>query len=91
MTSVEIAVIGGGIHGWSTAHYLMQRGVQSLLVIERFSKGHVRGSSHGLSRITRSAYSSEVYVQLMQLAHTQSWPKLEQALGPQLIFPCEGC
>ena len=84
-------VIGAGINGLSTCYHLIKRGIQNIGLIERFDHGHDRGSSHGQSRITRSAYVNEHYVRLMQVSHGQAWPQLEQDANTQLIYPTPGC
>ena len=88
---MHIIVIGGGIQGLCTAEYLSgMTGIQCTL-IEQFSRFHKRGSSHGLSRITRSAYSNRLYVELMQQCHQEIWPSLEDRLGVKIIHPVKGC
>lgn len=87
----KAVVIGGGINGLSACYHLQRMGCSPLALVERFHIGHDRGSSHGVSRVTRSAYIEADYVRLMQIAHTQEWPRLERELGRQLIFPTSGC
>lgn len=88
---MHIIVIGGGVQGLCTAEYLSgMTGIQCTL-IEQFSRLHKRGSSHGLSRITRSAYSNRLYVELMQQCHQEIWPSLENRLGIKIIHPVKGC
>ena len=84
-------VLGAGINGLATLYHLQARGVSPLGLVEQFSLGHDRGSSHGHSRITRSAYINEHYVRLMQVAHGQEWPRLERAFGKRFIHPTVGC
>lgn len=91
MNRYEVIVIGGGINGLSTAYHLLRRGVRSTALLERFELGHARGSSHGKSRITRSSYSSLKYVELMQIAHREEWPRLSHEAGRPLIRPNRGC
>ena len=40
-------------------------------LVERFRTGHDRGSSHGVLRVTRSAYIGADYVRLMQISPTR--------------------
>ena len=87
---VDILVVGAGINGLSTAWALLRRGVRVGLV-EQFHVGHDRGSSHGASRITRSAYADPVYVRLMQVAHGEAWPRLEAEAGQVLVHKRDGC
>ena len=87
----EVVVVGAGVNGLATAWWLLRRGVKSVAVVERFSVGHDRGSSHGASRITRSAYADPLYVALMKVAHASSWPTLEADAGVRLIHKRDGC
>ena len=84
-------VIGGGINGLSACNHLRRMGCAPLALVERFRIGHDRGSSHGVSRVTRSAYAEANYVRLMQVAHTQEWPRLESEIGRRLIYLTPGC
>lgn len=84
-------VIGAGIHGLSTCYHLSRQNIRDIGLIEQFSLAHGRGSSHGHSRITRSAYVNAHYVRLMQIAHGESWPQLERDAGRQLVYPTPGC
>ena len=90
MQSQEIAIIGGGICGLSTAFAIQRRGYKNITLFESQTWPNPKGSSHSHSRITRSAYSSPFYVELMQKAHNYHWPQLEEALNKKLIYPCKG-
>ena len=87
----QVMIIGAGINGLATCYHLSKLGIKSIGLIERFDHGHNRGSSHGQSRITRSAYVNEHYVRLMQVAHNHAWPQLEKDANTQLIYPTPGC
>jgi monomeric sarcosine oxidase len=87
----SLVIVGGGINGLCAAFHAIQRKISPVLLIDRFELGHDHGSSHGHSRVTRSAYVNEDYVRLMQVAHDLAWPELEGELGTQLIYPTEGC
>ena len=91
MTHFDLIILGAGINGLCAAYFAIQRGIRSIALIDQFEPGHNRGSSHGRSRITRSAYANKDYVRLMQVAHDSLWPQLEKKLGTQLVYPCEGC
>ncbi len=90
-TSQSVAVIGAGIHGLAAAWHLSQRPNVTVTVFEQHSIGHLRGSSHGAVRITRSTYPKPGYVRLAQRARAETWPTLESALKAQLIEPMPGC
>ena len=84
-------VIGGGLVGMAAAWHFRRLGPSRVLVLERFQHGHGRGSSHGTSRIIRSAYPSPAYVHLMRAVTREEWPRLESHAGTQLVFPCSAC
>lgn len=90
MKTYPAVVVGAGINGLSAAYSLALRGVQ-VVVLDQFPAGHDRGSSHGFSRITRSTYSSSKYVELIQVAHSEDWPRLNAEAGENLLTPCPGC
>jgi sarcosine oxidase len=87
----QALVIGAGINGLSTAYHLQSRGLKNIAVIEQFAPGHSLGSSHGLSRITRSTYNSSKFVEIIQTAHSEDWPALERELAIQLLHSRPGC
>lgn len=84
-------VIGAGINGLCTAYHLLRRGCTNLAVIEQHALGHSLGSSHGQSRITRSSYNQAKYVQLIQIAHEEEWPRLAKEAGRSFLHPTSGC
>lgn len=86
----DALVIGGGINGLSALYHLGRLGARRLGLLERFSIGHERGSSHGAARITRSAYPAPEYVRLMQWVHEEEWPRLERDAGTRLVYPNHG-
>ena len=72
---VDHVVVGGGVMGAATAWQLARRGAQVVL-LERFGRGHVRGASHGASRIYRNTYARAEYLDLVQEAF-DLWRGLE--------------
>src|SRR5260370_2086492 len=67
--SADVAVIGLGAMGAMSAWRLAARGAK-VIGFERFRPGHDRGSSHGDTRIFRTAYfASPEYVRLPQRAY----------------------
>ena len=79
----DVVVVGGGAMGAATAHALAMRG-QRVAMVEQFSAGHDRGSSHGASRIFRLAYQDARYVPLAQRALTL-WRELSEECGEPLL------
>ncbi|NXQ98445.1 SOX oxidase, partial [Sagittarius serpentarius] len=71
----EAIVIGAGIQGSFAAYHLAQRHRDTLL-LEQFILPHSRGSSHGQSRITRSAYPRAPYARMMPDSF-RLWQRLE--------------
>ena len=72
---VDHVVVGGGVMGAAAAWQLARRGRQVVL-LERFGRGHVRGASHGASRIYRNTYARAEYLDLVQEAF-DLWRVLE--------------
>lgn len=80
----DTVVVGLGAMGAQTLWNLSRRGIDAIGV-EQFSPGHARGSSHGESRIIRTAYlEGEAYVPLVQAAW-RAWTELEAASGTKLL------
>ncbi|KJE20813.1 glycine/D-amino acid oxidase, deaminating [Frankia torreyi] len=80
---VDVVVLGGGAMGSAAAWQLARRGVDVVL-LERFAAGHVRGASHGASRIFRLAYPDLGYIRLAQQARVL-WRELEDLTGTALL------
>lgn len=82
-------VVGAGAMGSAAAAHLAAAG-QRVLVLERFTPGHDRGSSHGLSRIIRLAYFEDPrYVPLLRRAF-ELWHALEGRSGETLFHRTGG-
>lgn len=80
--SYEVAVIGGGIVGASTAHHLATQGVSVILV----DKGEVGGLQSRRSwGFIRKQACNVPEVPLAALAG-QEWLALSEAIGPQLTY-----
>nr|WP_017571420.1 N-methyl-L-tryptophan oxidase [Nocardiopsis halotolerans] len=80
----DTVVVGLGAMGAQALWRLARRGVDAIGV-ERFSPGHDRGSSHGESRIIRTAYlEGAAYVPFVQAAW-RAWADLEEASGTRLV------
>jgi sarcosine oxidase len=80
----DVAIIGMGAMGSLSAWRLASRGAR-VIAFERFHPGHDRGSSHGDTRIFRTAYfESPEYVPLLNRAG-QLWRELETETGTELL------
>jgi sarcosine oxidase len=83
----DAIVLGLGGMGSATAATLSRRGLR-VLGIEQFDRGHALGSSHGHTRIIRTAYYEHPdYVPLCQSAFA-AWYELEQCTGRHLLTQC---
>ncbi len=80
----DVIVIGAGACGLSTAWSLARRG-RSVLVLDRFTPGHNRGSSHGTERIVRLGHVDPIYVGLA-LDALDGWREIEHHSGAALII-----
>jgi sarcosine oxidase len=69
--------------GLATA-WALRRAGREPLVLEQFSVGHTRGSSHGATRIFRLAYDEPEWVRLAQEA-LRLWRELETESGGTLL------
>lgn len=79
----DVIVIGGGAMGSAACYYLAKQG-KKVLVLERFTIAHDKGSSHGDTRIFRFAYSEGTeYVKLMEAADAEV-QAMETLTGKQL-------
>ncbi len=74
--------------GSATAYHLARRGAEVTLV-DQFSLGHDRGSSHGLARITRHSYADPEYARLMLDAFA-AWRQLEADAGRSVYIRTGG-
>jgi sarcosine oxidase len=81
---MKVAVVGGGVMGAATAWRLAQRGAD-VVCFDRYSPPHANGSSHGDSRIIRTAYfEGAFYVPLLREAF-ELWRELEAVSGSRLL------
>ena len=85
MAAPDVIVIGLGVMGLSTCAALAERGVR-VLGIDQFDIGHAMGSSHGATRIFRTAYFEHPdYVPLLKRSH-ELWRELEEQAGERLLI-----
>ncbi len=78
-------VVGVGGMGSATCYYLARRG-KHVLGLERFDIPHMKGSSHGFTRIIRLPYyEHSSYVPLLKRAY-ELWYELEQLVNEKLLY-----
>jgi sarcosine oxidase len=83
----DVIVVGVGGMGSAACFELARRG-RRVLGLEQFALGHDRGSSHGQTRIIRTAYYEHPsYVPLLRRSF-ERWYDLEQRQGVHLLTPC---
>lgn len=86
-SSFDVIVLGVGGMGSATCAELARRGAR-VLGLEQFPLVHSRGSSHGHTRIIRTAYAEHPdYVPLVRRAF-EKWYDLEQVTGRHLLSQC---
>lgn len=84
MRHLDVVVVGCGAMGSSIAYQLASRGLKTA-VLERFELNHTNGSSHGETRIIRTAYSEDpCYVPLARSAF-ECWKELKRRSGGNII------
>jgi sarcosine oxidase len=79
----DVVVVGAGMAGAAAARAIARRG-RSVLLVDRFGRGHDEGSSHGAERIFRFGYTDVAYVNLAQES-LAGWHDLEKAAGAPLL------
>ena len=79
----DIAVVGLGALGSSTAWHAASRGMR-VVGFDAFGFGHDRGASHDTSRIIRHSYHTPAYVALTFGAY-DDWARLEEETGEQFV------
>jgi sarcosine oxidase len=83
----DVIILGVGGMGGAAAAALARRG-RRVLGLEQFAVGHDLGSSHGATRVIRTAYYEHPdYVPLARRAF-QRWHELEQRTGKHLVTKC---
>lgn len=82
--TTDVIVVGSGTMGSMALWRLARRGAAAV-GLEQFTPGHDRGSGHGESRMTRTAYfEGPEYVPLVQAA-LPLWRELEAEAGAELL------
>ena len=81
--TADVAVVGLGGVGSATAYWVARRG-GSVVGVEQFELGHVRGASHDHSRIIRRSYHTPEYVRLAAQAY-DAWRAVEAESRQRMI------
>jgi sarcosine oxidase len=89
MAKYDCIVVGLGAMGSATAWQLAKSGAK-VLGIDRFSPPHKLGSSHGDTRVTRTAIGEGVEYSQLALRSHALWREIEKATG-QRLFLRNGC
>lgn len=77
MQHQRIVIVGAGILGLSAAYALLKQGMRDVIVLEQAAVDHRRSTSHGLSRLLRFEYGSDIqYSQMVQMSLSR-WKHLE--------------
>jgi len=76
----NVAVIGAGVFGAWTAHYLLNAGHRVTLV-DAWGPAHVRASSGGESRLTRAGYGRDEIYTRMAVDSLPQWKALSAVSG----------
>ena len=86
MHTCDCIVVGLGAMGSSALYHLARRGAD-VIGLEQFEPGHVRGSSHGRSRVFRTTYDDPLYVELARES-LGLWRDLESESEAELLELC---
>src|ERR1700722_13338282 len=87
--SYDAIVVGAGIMGLSTAHELAMRG-QKVLLLEQFGFAHPFGSSHGDTRVIRTAYFEHPDYVPLALRAWKKWEELGEPRRTEIIVRTGG-
>lgn len=83
IAEADVAVVGLGGLGSAAAYWLARQG-RSVVGLEQFELGHVRGASHDHSRIIRRSYHTPGYVELTAGAY-EAWSSVERDAGETIV------
>ena len=85
--SEHVAVIGAGVFGAWTAHWLQAMGHRVTLV-DAWGPAHSRASSGGESRLTRGAYGKDLIYTRMAFDSLADWKWLSSEAGLPIFHEC---
>ncbi|MCU1405751.1 MAG: hypothetical protein JWQ43_2054 [Glaciihabitans sp.] len=84
----DAIVLGLGVHGSAATYEMAQRGL-NVIAVEQFERGHVRGSSHGATRMIRRAYPHPDWNELVRDAY-RGWERWERRSGQSFVSTTGG-
>jgi sarcosine oxidase len=82
----DVAVVGAGVFGAWTAHWLRQQG-RSVALLDAHGPANSRASSGGESRIIRLGYGSDEIYTRWSLRSLQLWREFFERVGQPLFRP----
>ena len=83
MEHADVVIVGGGPMGMTAARALSARG-RAVVLLERFTFGHAKGSTVGETRNFRLTYHDPMYVRMARQA-LERWRELEDETGLELM------
>ena len=86
MRTADVIVIGGGIHGCSTALHLAMRGLKTILVEKDYAGRHASGvNAGGVRQLARHIAEIPLSISSMDL-----WEQIEELVGDDCGFESHG-
>src|SRR5262245_2119080 len=84
--TADVIVVGGGIHGCSTALHLAMRGVRALVIEKDYAGRHASGvNAGGVRQLARHVAEVPLSVASMEL-----WERIRDLLGDDCGFESHG-
>jgi sarcosine oxidase len=83
MERFDVVIVGGGPMGTAAARALSARG-RAVVLLERFTIGHDKGSTAGTTRNFRLTYHDPLYVRMARRSW-ERWRELEDEAGVELM------
>ena len=86
MRTADVVVIGGGIHGCSTALHLAMRGLKPILVEKDYAGRHASGvNAGGVRQLARDFAEIPLSISSMEI-----WEHIEELVGDDCGFTSHG-
>src|SRR6516162_7788951 len=85
----DYIIVGLGGLGSAALYWLSRRAHGSVLGLDQFEIGHVRGASQDHSRIIRLSYHTPAYVRLAKAAY-EAWAAVEAEADEKLVLQSGG-